>query len=99
MMIDIPTDSRISLSELETLFKQTKADDKVDTSKLTNNFTLKGLDDVKEQIATAVKQVSSATKRLSVPTDDLLKCTHQLKDILNDNLEFFETSNDNSIPS
>lgn len=57
------------------------------------------LDNISSELSTVVRQVSTATKRLSVPTDDLLKCTHQLKDILNDNLEFFETSNDNSIPS
>lgn len=57
------------------------------------------LGEISSELSTVVKQVSVATKRLSVPTDDLLRCTHQLKDILNDNLEFFETSNDNAIPS
>ena len=47
-----------SIKDLEQLFKQTKEDDKVDTSKLTDNFTLKGLDEVKEQIATAAAQIA-----------------------------------------
>lgn len=66
-----------------------------------NEISLKKdrLEEISSELSTVVRQVSTATNRLSVPTDDLLKCTHQLKDILNDNLEFFETSNDNSIPS
>jgi len=64
MMIETTeTNSKISLSELENLFKQTKAEDKIDTSKLTNNFTLKGLDDVKDQIATAAAQIAELASK------------------------------------
>lgn len=56
-----------SLSDLTTLYNQTKALDTADSSKLTANFTLAGVDDVKDMIAVAMLQIQDFTNNGKAP--------------------------------
>ncbi len=60
-IIDETPSTSYSLSDLTALYNQTKALDTADSSKLTNNFTLKGFDDLQDMVAAAMLQIQSFT--------------------------------------
>lgn len=65
---DEPTNLSISLADLTTLYNQTKALDTADSSKLTSNFTLSGVDGVQDLIAAAMLQIQEFTDHGKAPT-------------------------------
>lgn len=65
---DIIEDSPSSLADLTALYNQTKVLDTADSSKLTNNFTLKGFDDLSELVATAMLEIQSFTDHGKAPS-------------------------------
>ena len=65
---DSPSSQPTSLADLTALYNQTKALDTADSSKLTNNFTLKGFDDLSELVATAMRQIQEFTDNGKAPS-------------------------------
>lgn len=57
-----------SLADLTALYNQTKALDTADSSKLTSNFTLSGVDGVQDLIAAAMLQIQEFTDHGKAPT-------------------------------
>lgn len=57
-----------SLADLTALYNQTKALDTADSSKLTSNFTLSGVDGVQDIIAAAMLQIQEFTDHGKAPT-------------------------------
>ena len=62
-ILDESAQPSISIKDLQDAYNATKREDTKDTSKLTNNFTLKGLDEVKELVATAMVQIDELANK------------------------------------
>lgn len=60
---ETPQQPQFSVKDLQQAYNATKVEDTKDTSKLTNNFTLKGLDEVKELVATAMVQIDELANK------------------------------------
>ncbi len=58
-----PPEDIMSLADLNSLYNKTKAEDTAQSSKLTSNFTLKGMDEVKEMVASAMMQIEEFTNK------------------------------------